>query len=692
MYSNIINMSGAPTNTFPKTEHEFFPFADKGAWHAHYLPTKEDNTVWGAFTGPLFIAEEYGVYLSKAFAILDIYTNESYIDLKDSTATFTQIPGGLLQEYDFENINIKQELIFINNRTSLIKVEIENKTTDKINANINIKGTINSYENDSYLTAIEDGVRVNFKGRREIWKYLTTTNEQFTLTTSYKSTSTVDNASYLNKADEILTINPSSKTVFYYAMTHTFNSKELDEANIKLKEAFRNPTKLFIENDTRWNEYIAKITKPNDKEYNIVSVKGLETLIVNWRSGADAIPSDGITPALAVQWFNGFWPWDSWKQVVATTLFDEELAKANMRVLFDLQITSNDTVRPQDAGMIIDAVFFNKDAQRGGDGGNWNERNSKPPLSAWAVWAIYEEHKDKAFVDEMYDKIKAYHYWWYSNRDFNKNGIAEYGATVHPLNTNEKEKVLAAAWDSGMDNAPRFDLSGYGADDIGVKTFTITNSNGEDIAYTINQESVDLNAYLYAEKIYLSKMADLLGKNNEKEVFIKDAEVIKEYIVNNMFDDETGAFYDLQFDENGNTKLLVNRGKAAETYIPLWANVATEYQAKRLRDLIMDENVFNTFVPLPTVAKDNPSYDHKAYWRGPVWLDQSYFAIKSLRNYGYTNEANELTKKIFHNLKGLLNDIPINENYSPETGEPLNAPGFSWSSSMLILMHHDLDE
>ena len=86
MYSNIINMSGAPTNTFPKTEHEFFPFADKGAWHAHYLPTKEDNTVWGAFTGPLFIAEEYGVYLSKAFAILDIYTNESYIDLKDSTA------------------------------------------------------------------------------------------------------------------------------------------------------------------------------------------------------------------------------------------------------------------------------------------------------------------------------------------------------------------------------------------------------------------------------------------------------------------------------------------------------------------------------------------------------------------------------------------------------------------------------
>ena len=73
--------------------------------------------------------------------------------------------------------------------------------------------------------------------------------------------------------------------------------------------------------------------------------------------------------------------------------------------------------------------------------------------------------------------------------------------------------------------------------------------------------------------------------------------------------------------------VLVNRGKAAETYIPLWAKVATEEQAKRVRDLIMDENVFNTYVPLPTVAKDNPSFAHEEYWRGPVWLDQSYFAI-----------------------------------------------------------------
>lgn len=72
------------------------------------------------------------------------------------------------------------------------------------------------------------------------------------------------------------------------------------------------------------------------------------------------------------------------KQVVATTYFNEELAKNNVRALFDYQITSDDEVRPQDAGAIIDCIFYNQNEDRGGDGGNWNERNSKPALAAWA--------------------------------------------------------------------------------------------------------------------------------------------------------------------------------------------------------------------------------------------------------------------------------------------------------------------
>ena len=41
---------------------------------------------------------------------------------------------------------------------------------------------------------------------------------------------------------------------------------------------------------------------------------------------------------MSYKWFIGIVAWDSWKQVVATTYFNEELAKDNVRALFDYQI------------------------------------------------------------------------------------------------------------------------------------------------------------------------------------------------------------------------------------------------------------------------------------------------------------------------------------------------------------------
>ena len=46
--------------------------------------------------------------------------------------------------------------------------------------------------------------------------------------------------------------------------------------------------------------------------------------MTNWFSAAGAIKHDGIVPSMSYKWFIGMWAWDSWKQVVATTYFNEE--------------------------------------------------------------------------------------------------------------------------------------------------------------------------------------------------------------------------------------------------------------------------------------------------------------------------------------------------------------------------------
>ena len=69
--------------------------------------------------------------------------------------------------------------------------------------------------------------------------------------------------------------------------------------------------------------------------------------------------------------------------------------------------------------------------------------------------------------------------------------------------------------------------------------------------------------------------------------------------------------------------------------------------------VLRDEKKFSTYIPFPTIAADNPKYNPRGYWRGPIWLDQTYFAISGLRNYGHSDLADEYTRQVFDRLDGL---------------------------------------
>lgn len=715
-YKNILNLQGEPkefTYFAPRKETDKLgtnyinSFVDLGAWHGYYQPEYGKYSMYGGFAGPFYLAEEYAANLSDSFNKIEIInkaTNEKY-NLSTSKAKFDYIPGKLIQSYSLKDMDLVLELIYVTNRTALVKTIITNKTDKDLNISLNWSGKLynklgkwneknkeyNYISLNNSLKKSENGVIVDFKEKRLVWDYLMSNDTQFQIKHSLSVKTQIKNDTYKSELENSIIIPPKDELVTYTTESYTFTKDEADKEKKLIEDILKNGDKYFVENNKRWQGYIDKTVKIEslNSKYDIAAVKSVNTLITNWRSPAGAIKHDGITPSVSYKWFNGFWAWDSWKQAVATVNFNEELAKNNIRALFDYQITKNDKIRPQDAGVIIDAIFYNKDKDRYGDGGNWNERNSKPALAAWAVWEVYKVTEDKEFLKEMYPKLKEYHNWWYTNRDFDKNGIAEYGGMVHRLNNTSEEIILAAAWESGMDNAVRFDVEGYGVDDVGVKVLENKDLKGNLIGYSINQESVDLNSFLYAEKIYLSNMAEVLGLLSEKKEYLASAKKVKEYVNKNMFDEKTGYYYDLQIDKNGNKKLLVNRGKGTEGYIPLWANLSTKKEAKRVVENIMDKNVMNTYLPFPTSAKDNLKYNPVKYWRGPVWLDQAYFGIVGLNNYGYKKEAQDLSIKLFENSEGLLTDGVIRENYNPETGEGLHCSNFSWSASVYYLIYKD---
>ena len=309
-----------------------------------------------------------------------------------------------------------------------------------------------------------------------------------------------------------------------------------------------------------------------------------------------------------------------------------------------------DRQRPD--GMVPDCVYLDtKD-------NNW--RNTKPPLATWAVLAVHDATADRAFLTEMYGKLARYHRWWWTARDHDHDGLAEFGSTDGTR--------MAAAWESGMDNAVRFD---------GAKM--LPNGPG---AWSLDQASVDLNAYLYREAIDLARIAEVLGKVDDHAAWMKEAERIQTAVRTRMFDREHGYFFDIHLSDRSPVRVY-----GAEGWTPLWAGLADATQARAVSQVMLDPKKFATRMPFPTLAADDPHFSPvKGYWRGPVWLDQAYFGVEALRRHGYAQQADEMARRLVLNARGLTAQAPFYENYDPLTGNGYQSPNFSWSAAAYVLM------
>lgn len=782
-FKNVINRFGIPNQVrmFDSYQNQDFnPLFDNGAWHGFLLPESTNN--YAAFSGPMIIAQEYSVFLSdqlEQLQLLDL-SNQQVINLSEAEIDNYSLPGALFLNYRFSSFSLNLTLHFISNRTALITTTIYNHSentldlqltwTGKLLTQWDQKNTIKQVlpQWSPKISSTINNITFSFESVQSTWDMLLTDNAQYQINRSVPATTSLIAASNSYKSTAKLSISANQKHMITTTQSYFHTPKEADNEQALISKALTSPYDYIASTELRWQEYLAILleNKHQPLSQQRIAVKALETLIGNWRSPAGNIQHDGITPSVTARWFNGLWAWDSWKHVYAMAEFAPELARNNVLAMFDYQILANDLIRPQDEGMVIDAVFYNKDNTRGDIGGNWNERNTKPPLASWAVWQVYQSTNDLNFIKTMYPKLIRYHQWWYRNRDHNQNGLVEYGATKHPLHNNELDQLTfsvsyndldesdnvdlsnceniaknelkcagerlyqqiikngkyskldigaqhGAAWESGMDNAARFGFiteqqlqayakTNYNNDikrarnDWQVMFFENRDSDNQLLGYSINQESVELNSYLALEKQLLAKMAHLLDDEQSAKQFEQQALKLKKRINQCFYDEKSGYYYDLKIsdyvvtvDNNCQGELLTFRGKGPEGWSPLWANIADNDKAQRVMSVMLDKKEFNSTIPLGTAALTNPAYHADIYWRGRVWLDQFYFGIVALNNYGKHQQARALLSKLYNNAEGLSSDQAIRENYNPETGAVQGATNFSWSAAHLLMLYQE---
>lgn len=320
----------------------------------------------------------------------------------------------------------------------------------------------------------------------------------------------------------------------------------------------------------------------------------------------------------------GIWQWDNFFHALAYRHIDSRLAEDQLRILLDHQ---------REDGMIPDAVHdeglvthltFPLEADV-----------TKPPLIAWAAWKIYELNQDREFLNEIYEPLVRWNRWWFEYNDTDGDGLCEY---QHPFSSGLDDSPL---WDDGMPvTAP------------------------------------DLNTYLCLQQEALSKIAHVIGANDDAVLWARRADAMVERMMRILWDEGAGLFWAQRAGRRIEVRTPFN-------LFPLLTGRLSPAVADRLVAHLSAPTEFWPRYPVPTVALDDPKFDASQMWRGPTWVNVNYLLIEGLARAGYAELAQALRRRTLELVAG---QDDIYEYYHPLTGvnPPKAASIFGWSAAVYV--------
>ncbi|HMP75094.1 MAG TPA: trehalase family glycosidase [Kiritimatiellia bacterium] len=226
--------------------------------------------------------------------------------------------------------------------------------------------------------------------------------------------------------------------------------------------------------------------------------------------------------------------------------------------------------------------------------------------------------------------------------------------------------------------------------------------------------SIFLNALLHADLRAVSAVAGRAGESALAERAAGQAARLAEAVQRHLWDERDGFFYTLDVQSRQRTEPhryfgtlhanltptwpgLLLKVLTWSGFLALWAGLATPAQAERMvREHLMNPVRFWSPHGPRTLSRDERMYDPATHrgnpsnWLGPVWIVSSYTIWEGLRRYGFHDEAGRVAERTIALLARAEREHGAwHENYNPETGEGIAAPGFvSWN----LLVHFMLDD
>lgn len=220
--------------------------------------------------------------------------------------------------------------------------------------------------------------------------------------------------------------------------------------------------------------------------------------------------------------------------------------------------------------------------------------------------------------------------------------------------------------------------------------------------------SIYLNSLLYRELLAFGSLLEDLDRLPEANRWRGRAQDLADAVNTHLWDERDGTYYsaDLLFREVDTEdwlhagaprswSSLLLRVDNWSSFLPMWAGIASQEQAERMRERLQDRRTFRANYGVRTLSRLEKPYNLRASnnpsnWLGPVWGISNYLVFRGLDKYGFAEDARELAEQTVEMFgRDLAATGCLHEFYNPDTGEAIMTRNFqNWNFLVLNMIAH----
>ena len=389
--------------------------------------------------------------------------------------------------------------------------------------------------------------------------------------------------------------------------------------------------------------------------------------------GGHTIPTSGLYPYQ--------WNWDSVFVSLGLAEFDMSRAWRELATLFEAQWPD---------GMVPHIVFREDNPSYFPGPPVWQADNgplpssgiTQPPVAASAILDLAKREPERA--RPYVRKLDAWHRWFHDARDPDGLGVI---AITHP-------------WESGRDNLPDWDVPGAAINIAGVGDYTRRDT--DIVVPDMRPGKEDYDRYLALVRFGAERKWSQKAISAESPFFVadpgttaillraeRDLASLGRLLGEPVFGvEERITRLESGFDRFWNSEVEnycaydLRTGKHAEEatsagFLALYAGVT-----KKKGELVGQLEKFDRSVEfmVPSFAPHSPLFNHRRYWRGPVWAHMNFMIARGLSDVGEVAWANRLRS----DTATLIRNAGFAEYFSPLSGEGCGGGNFSWTSAIWL--------